>query len=349
MKIIAFRADGGQNIGMGHVMRCLSLAKEFRRNRHKVYFLSKLEKGIEKIEEENFEVIQLNDRKMENTNGFNYGNVDELDGEVEEIVKAIKKYKIELFFIDTYNITEEYFLKIKPHVRKLGYIDDLNKFVYPVDILINGNITAEYMEYKKYSEQQIMLLGPKYNLIRDEFRNLPERDIKEEVKEIMITTGGSDPYNMSIKIVNMILQDEELKHLTINIIVGNGFKNKEELKIISNKNENVILYENVKCMSKIMLKSDITISAGGSTLYELCTCGTPVLAFIMADNQEFIVKKMNELGYIKSIGWYKELNSKVLTLAVKSLVKDFDLRKKLSIRGRNLIDAKGVQRIVSFF
>jgi len=55
--------------------------------------------------------------------------------------------------------------------------DDLNKFVYPVDVLINGNITAPALNYAKYSDDELMLLGLKYNLIRDEFKNLPERII----------------------------------------------------------------------------------------------------------------------------------------------------------------------------
>lgn len=346
MHSVAFRADGGLNIGMGHIMRSLSLAKEFRRNGYKVFFISKYKGGIEKIKEENFDVIQLKHREIENTTGFNYGNPEELDKEAEEINSIIKLYKIDLLFIDTYNVTKEYFLKIKPHVKKLGYIDDLNKFVYPVDILVNGNITAEYMNYKKYSEDEIMLLGPKYNLIRDEFRNLPERIVKEEVEEIMITTGGSDPHNMSVKLLNMILQDKELKNLKINVIVGNSFTNKEELKNISRENKNVILHENVKYMSRIMLRSDIAISSGGSTLYELCACGTPTLAFIYADNQEFIVKKMDELGYVKSLGLYNKLKAEKVLKKIHLIKDDFNLRINYIKKQQLLVDGMGTSRIV---
>ncbi|WP_206707704.1 UDP-2,4-diacetamido-2,4,6-trideoxy-beta-L-altropyranose hydrolase [Koleobacter methoxysyntrophicus] len=342
MNKIGFRVDAGPNIGFGHIMRCLSLAVEFRKQGYEVYFLSKMKDGIVKIKESGFNVIQLNYKKTTDLKEGLY----ELQREAKEIIYAIKEYGLDLLFIDSYNVTEEYFLEIKPHVKKIGYIDDLNKFVYPVDILINGNIAAEYMDYKKYSEDEVMLLGPKYNLLREEFRNLPDKVINEEVKEIMITTGGSDPYNMSYKILKMILDDEELKDLTINVIIGNGFSNKEELRKIKEKNKNVILHENIKEISEIMLKSDIAISAGGSTLYELCACGTPTLAFIMADNQEFIVKKMDELGYLKSLGWYYNLDDKKLLKLIKTFIKDYSLRIKLKNKGRSLINAKGVVRIV---
>ncbi|WIF93901.1 UDP-2,4-diacetamido-2,4,6-trideoxy-beta-L-altropyranose hydrolase [Caminicella sporogenes] len=349
MKMIAFRADGGLNIGMGHIMRSLSLAKEFRKNGYKVYFISKYRGGIEKIKEENFDVIQLKLREIKNTTGFNYGNPKELDKEADEIISIIKLYNIDLLFIDTYNVTEEYFLKIKQHVKKLGYIDDLNKFVYPVDILINGNITAEYMDYKKYSEDEIMLLGPKYNLIRDEFRNLPKRKIKEKVEEIMITTGGSDPHNMSSRILNWLLNDKELKKLKINVIVGSGFNNKEELRKISQIYNNVILHENVKRISEIMLKSDIAISTGGSTLYELCACGTPTLAFIYADNQEFIVEKMDESGYVKNLGWYDKLQKEYLINNLKEYMYNFYEKENIYKIQKKLVDGKGVERIFKAF
>jgi len=202
------------------------------------------------------------------------------------------------------------------------------------------------MDYKKYSVDEIMLLGPKYNLIRDEFKNLPVRKNREKVEEIMVTTGGLDPHNMSVKLLNMILQDKELRNLNINVIVGNSFTNKEELRKISKENKNVILHENVKFMSKIMIKSDIAISSGGSTLYELCACGTPTLAFIYADNQEFIVKKMDELGYVISLGWYDAINNQQLLDKIKKIKNNVNIRQKYLLNQKLLVDGDGVKRII---
>jgi UDP-2,4-diacetamido-2,4,6-trideoxy-beta-L-altropyranose hydrolase len=165
---VGIRADGGKNIGMGHIMRCLSLARAFQRNGHKVYFFSKSDGGIEKITSENFEVIQLPSVEQE-TEGLFYDNSANLIDEAKEVITLYYKYQIDILLIDTYNISEEYFLTLKRHVGKLVYIDDVNKFSYPVDIVINGNITGEYMGYEKYDENQVLLLGPQYNMIRDEF------------------------------------------------------------------------------------------------------------------------------------------------------------------------------------
>lgn len=346
MKVIAIRVDGSPNIGMGHIMRCLTLAKIFKKNDYKVYFISRYKLGIDRIKEEGFEVLKIKGDEEFSSNEFSCENFLILDEEVKQLIDIVKEYNIKKLIIDSYNVTEEYFFNIKEAVEKLIYIDDLNKFIYPVDVLLNGNITSEYMDYKKYSEDEIMLLGTNYNIIREEYRNLPDKEIRKEVKEIMITTGSSDPHNMTSKILHMIISDNQINTLTVNVVVGSGFNNKDELAEMSKKYENISLYYNPSKMSEIMLKSDVAISAGGSTLYELCACGTPTLAFIYVDNQEFLVKKMNELSYIKSLGWYDKLNSQILNNEIKKIIYNNKLRRDISKTQRNLINANNLGKLI---
>lgn len=333
LKRVAIRADGGTDIGMGHIMRSLSLAKQFKKAGYKVYFLTKHKNGIEKIKSEGFKFIQL---KSDNS----------LDTETQELIDILSKGSINLLIIDSYNVNRKYFLSLKQNVDRLAYIDDLNKFVYPVDILINGNITAEYMNYTKYADNELMLLGARYNLIREEFKNIHERHINRDVSEIMVTTGGGDPYNLSCKITEIMLSCRVFDKVRINIVIGNAFTNRHYLRYLKERYKNIFLYENVKHMSSIMLRSDIAISAGGSTLYELCACGTPTLAFIMADNQEFIVNKMDELGYVKSLGWHRKINSSKVINKTIELIYDYNLRKFMSKKGQALVDGNGAKRIV---
>lgn len=342
---IGIRADACRNIGFGHVMRCLSLAKAFREKGCIVYFISRYEEGFIKIREHMFEVIRLENIAKAMNIKHSYNDMSGLEEEAENIVNIVKSYNLDVLFIDTYRVNPEYFLKIKPHVKKLAYIDDINQFIYPVDILVNGNITGEYLGYTKYSEEEILLLGPEYNLIRDEFAHIPLRTINKEPKEIMITTGGTDPYHLSDRILGMLLADEELRQLRINVVVGSAFDDRKQLREISRENGNVVLYENVKRMSEVMLRSDVAVSAGGSTLYELCACGTPGLAFIMADNQQGIVEKMDELGYIQSLGWYNAFTEGEFINNVKALCGDYERRAALSGKMQCLVDGRGARRV----
>lgn len=356
MLSVAFRVDGGKNVGMGHIMRCLSLANAFRRDGHKVYFFSKADEGIEIIQNEKFDVDSL-PSVAQNTEGFFYGSPAELITEAEAVVSRLYSQQIDVLIVDTYNVTNEYFQLLKPHVKKLAYIDDINKFSYAVDIIVNGNITGKYLGYRQYDGQPLVLLGPSYNMIRNEFQSLPVRNMRKQVAEIMITTGGADPYNLTDKLLAILLHNEQLKVLRMNVLVGSGFTNIEHLINISQKHDNVVLYANSAVaanlpaitysnISDIMLRSDLAISAGGSTLYEFAACGTPVLVFVLADNQEFIVQKMDELGYIQSLGWYNQLDDSQVVSALLNLMSNLEKRQEMSCKGQRLVDGRGTERIV---
>lgn len=335
---IAIRADGSPEIGMGHIMRCLSLAKAFKKAGCTVCFLSKYHEGIHKIEQEGFQAVKVD-------TGTDFPDID---SEAGLIVNQIVKDRVDLLIVDTYHISEKYFLDIKPYLKKLVYIDDVNEFVYPVDILINGNITGEYMEYRKYDEDEQMLLGPQFNLIREEFKGLPKRKVNKNVKEIMITTGGSDPFHLCPRMVQSILDKDEFKKLKVNVVIGSLFSKelKNCLYRIRDNHSNIILNENVKYMSEIMLKSDVAVSAGGSTLYELCACGTPTLAVIIAGNQEFLVTKMEKLNYIESLGWYHHLDNRIFADKLKAFAENYERRKDYCDRMQELVDGNGAERVV---
>lgn len=339
---VAIRADGGAGIGMGHVMRCLSLARVFKDNGHEVYFFSKLIDGIDVIESQGFSVVRLNNTVLEN--------------EVYDVIDLLKEYMIDILIVDSYKVNESYFISLRKNVDKLVYIDDENKIDIPANVVINGNLTAEYLGYSKYDTTQILLLGTEYNLIRDEFKDMPARIVKENVESVMITTGGSDNFSLTKKFLDMLLQADQFSNLRCNILVGSGFTNVDELIALSKihtrirlfSNQSVNIYTGIRYSSVVdlMLNSDVAISAGGSTLYELTACGTPTLAFILAENQRFLVEKMAELEYIVNLGWHDELNQKVFVDALCLLINDYKKRIAMSRKGKSLVDTRGAERIV---
>jgi UDP-2,4-diacetamido-2,4,6-trideoxy-beta-L-altropyranose hydrolase len=347
---ILFRADGSPNIGMGHIIRCLSLANEFRKQGCKVKFISRYSEGIEKIKECKFDVIELNleDVKSSYCQSLekNDGNKDHLSMEGVIISNIADIEKPDLLIVDSYNVTYDYLNNLKQKIRRLAYIDDINAFDYPVDVLINGNITGAFLNYNRHNDEELMLLGIEYNLIGEEFKNLNKRALRSKVKNIMITTGGADKYNFTAKLLEMLIENEINKNMTLKVIIGPSFTNKDELYELAMSQSNIILYENVKRMSEIMQDSDIAISSGGSTLYELCACGTPTLSFILADNQYDLVKKLDELGYVINLGWYNEIHQQDLIHQLNTLCNNYEQRSAISNHMQLLVDGNGTRRIV---
>lgn len=313
MKII-IRADGGEQIGFGHIMRTLVLAEEISKKNTVTYVCSDKKiynSGVELLRSRNIKVKVISE-----------------DNEVKDILNI----EADIIIVDKYNISVEYLYKLRKKF-KLVYIDDNNELpYYDVDVLINQNIYAKDFNYNINQNAKI-LLGEKYVMLRDEFRDNCKvcNTINSKVDNIFVSIGGSDDNNLTEDIIK-VLKDLDIK---LHIIVGPGFIYNDRLK--KYESYKVRLYYNA-IMSNVMNKCDIAISSSGSTLYELCTLGIPTLGFVVAENQRTCAEYMHKLGVIKMI----TLNN------LKSVMEGFDYNARRIMKNnmKNLIDGQGVHRII---
>lgn len=315
--------EGSSNIGFGHVTRCLSLYQAFE------------EKGIRPklIINGDSSIIDL----VKNTD-FELANWLENSKDIlNELNKA------DIVIIDSYLANESFYKNISKVVEIPVYIDDNKRIDYPRGIVINGNIHAESLNYPR-RKGIIYLLGTKYIPLRKEFWNVPEKEIRKEIKSVMITFGGDDIRNMTPKVLKLLV--ENYPELEKNVIIGKGFRNVEEIKKVCDKNTNLIYYPDAEKMKQVMLDSDIAISAGGQTLYELARVGVPTITIAVADNQLKSVKEWEKVDFVEYAGWWEEYFTlkKIKTYFKKFLKRNIRLEK--SIIGKKFVDGKGAKRIV---
>ena len=328
------RTDGNAEIGTGHVMRCLSVAKAYSKSGGDCVFITADTKMKALIEEKGFPVTCLD------------SVWNDLDKETDKMEQLINERKIERLFIDSYFVTPDYLSRLNA-LTYLQYLDDMDAFIYPCSELINYNVYAVKLDYPSRYPGTKLKIGPKYAPLRDEFLNLPPRQINETVKSILITSGGNDPWNVSGQIVKLIKQQPSLSHLHINIVVGRFNKHNEELDAHSKEYSGITLHQNINDISLLMCRSDIAISAGGSTLYELSACGTPTIVFSMAENQVLNASAFGE-GYMLYCGDIRDGEEKCINGIMQNLEKlskDYNLRQELSNKCHELVDGHGALRI----
>lgn len=346
---IGIRADGGTEIGMGHIMRTLVLAKELKKQNDHVFYVCKIDllsklaydielynKSFNKIEELDISTRYKAGIQKVILEGFKVYFVRE-----NHLLEDISKIPLDFLITDSYDVDENYFNKTKDMFNKTAYIDDMNLYRFNVDFLLNQNVDAGDFKYRVNSNTKL-ILGTKYVMLREEFRNLSSKNIKTKINDIMLTVGGSDPFHLTDKILSWV---KDLDY-NFHVVVGASFEHIEYLKRYENNKTK--FYYNAN-MHNIMEKCDIAISACGSTLYELAACGVPTIGIVIADNQLGIAKKLNNIGIIKSLGWYDKLDRKNFIYDLNELASNRDLRKMISEKSRNIVDGKGVERIVSIF
>ncbi len=255
-------------------MRCLSIADALSELGEDVVFFTSDDSAADLIKNRGFKAVLINSKW------------DHKDEEIDDLIRELDIYKPRIMLVDSYQVTENYLRRLHEVVR-LVYIDDLNAFDYPVDLIINYSIYAEEVDYPKNMD---CLLGTKYAPLRKQF-DLPDEVIdkalerRHVIKRILVTTGASDPYHAAERIISGIMNEPGLRDYKISVVKGKYWENFREDAIKDSQSNRVEFYENVENMAELMLGSTLAVSAGGSTLYELCACLVPTVTFSYADNQ----------------------------------------------------------------
>ena len=228
-------------------------------------------------------------------------------------------------------------------------MDDIYAFSYPVDMLINYNIYGEEMGYEKdaaFADTKI-LLGTEYVPLREEF-SAAEQQRTAADGGILITTGGSDSFNLAGQLLMEAMKYDALKEKEYHVVSGSLNPHIGELQALAQKHENIHIHCNVTNMAELMAESEVALSAGGSTLYELCAMGVPVIAFSFAENQERLVQTFVKRGIAQYGGNYRTDGNKMIqnTIAgLETLLEDENLRTEYRKKARTLVDGKGADRI----
>ncbi|MBE5953787.1 MAG: UDP-2,4-diacetamido-2,4,6-trideoxy-beta-L-altropyranose hydrolase [Lachnospiraceae bacterium] len=336
---ICIRVDGNEIIATGHVMRCLSIAHQIKNNGEAVEFVVADNRPTSIIEENGFNCYVL---------GTTW---DDMDTEIQKFSEYIKRNNIDTVLIDSYFVTENYLASISKQA-KVCYIDDLDKFIYPVHTLINYGLQCDRdyeRRYEAVGSNTKFLLGGKYAPLREEFSCVPY-EVRENVEKVLITTGGTDQLNMAYKLAEKLVSENTFKNIEFHIIVGRFNGNKDNLKILGNARESIVLHEKVTNMSYWMRKCDVAISAAGTTTFELSACGIPSICFEVADNQVG-ARLWEQGGYMIYAGNAYMEQEKCIGACIKGLLKlqgDYNFRKNMSHKMQGLVDGLGASRIADY-
>ena len=339
---IVFRVDSSTEMGVGHLMRCLTLAGEFQNKNHKVTFICRELQGniINLIRHKVISLLVNSDFWSDDLYLGLLGVTQEQDA--EQVIKVIPK-NTDLLIVDNYALDEMWHKKLRQYTDKIIVIDDLANKKFDCDILLNQNLGSQVESYKgKVPNNCELLLGCDYALLRPEFKKLRERALEKRkntknIKNILISMGGSDIKNITYDILQQLDSN-------FNVVVVLGSTSPHNAMIENYvKNKNIKVIVNAKNMAELMLEADLSIGASGSTNWERLCLGLPSLIFTVAENQIKFSKILDELGLIKLLGHVGD--GKVVDMVKKSILSIDDLS-AWSERCFNSCSCDGASKVV---
>jgi UDP-2,4-diacetamido-2,4,6-trideoxy-beta-L-altropyranose hydrolase len=323
---LIIRADANSAIGVGHVMRCIALAQRWH---GQVQFVSGCTAGT---------LTQLI-----RSQGFEFHYVADSHTGWDSIATIALRSSAQAIVFDGYDFNAADFHRASSLGLTVVAIDDnAHLSEYPVDILVNQNPYAASLSYKTPRETT-RLLGSEFALVRREFADAATyRDSVGETPTVLVTMGGSDPANVTPVIIEAI---KRIRGVSVVIVAGVANPATEQLLRMIGGNPRITLEPSVLDMSRLMTKADIVITAAGSTCWECCCLGAPMLTVVTAENQCKNAEFLASANACVNLGWHEDLTVDAIVEKLEMLLADSEVRSRISSNGKQLVDGKGASRV----
>lgn len=300
-KKIVFRADGYKALGMGHIYHCLTLA--YHMTGHEIMFVTNknFHEGYEKLKDSFLPVHTI-----------------EKDADFYEFLENSRP---DIVVNDCLNTTKEYVLKIKSLVKKVVTIEDLGEGALYADAVIN----ALYPIGSPYPNHYV---GAKYACLRDEFLIQAPKPFSEQVNNLLVMFGGTDPLDLTRRIYRMAEKCRlENPRMEIHFVIGNGYclHNKE---IRSREKENIYVHSDIANVAEYMAQADLAFTSQGRTVFELATMGVPAIVLAQNEREQMHTFAQMEHGFL-NLGLGSSVSEDTILSTFHWLVHTPQIRKEM--------------------
>jgi len=332
MKIV-FRCDSSPDIGLGHVIRCLAVAKELQENNN---FIFTSMKGATNsyIQNANFEIFLKENDEAEETFLTRISAVLKPD-----VIAIDKKYPYQSTFLNR--------LKQNKSKIKIIMIDNICEGMSAADEVIFPAAHLDKNLLRKYlSQEQInhVKTGPEYVILRDEILALKDQ-VHHNIHtppNIVVTTGGTDPEGVLLRLIPWL--KEMNLDANVMLLVGQAFKFKDELDDLIDD-----LPDNFSVMPyslQELIKGDLVICTFGVSIYEMIYLQIPTICIshsLENANGARILKE--RYGVIEDMGYVDNIDPGMLFMTISRLLTDEIYFMNMIEHCEELLDGKGAKHV----
>lgn len=292
---VAIRADASFEIGTGHVMRCLTLARTLRRLGADVVFICREEDGhlCSVIESANFRCKRL----PKSPAGW------ETDARLTRTAIESDGGNARLLVVDHYMLDIAWESNLRPIVDRIFVIDDLANRSHDCDLLLDQNLHD--VPHARYSglipKRAKLFLGPRYALLRPEFDAADAVPRSKGLRRMLVFLGGVDPTNESLKLVRA-LRAMGTGAPDTDLVLGPANPHFESVLTATRGMDCMNVLRQTEDMARLMRDADLGLGTCGVAAWERCRVGLPSLVVVSADNQRDDARILHSLGAVRNLG-----------------------------------------------
>ena len=316
-KRIAIVVNANEEIGTSYIDRCLAIASKLVF--HEVLFL------IDEHHQMGVDIVS----------GCNYSY--RVYEDLGDLFTILKEFGTHIVINDIQDTSEEYISSLKQEGYFVVNFEDLGVGGDLADVVFDDLYEHDLAERNVFTSH-------KYFILKDEFYYQPAKIITNDVKRVLITFGERDPHNFTEMVIQAILATNYEGR--IDVVVGRGYGNLEELISRYESNPLIQIYQNVSNISEFMFKSDIIFTSASKSIYEICSIGIPTVCLCKDSREESHAFVTRNNGFINmGLGEFIE-KQELIDIFIK-LVNDFELRMDMHEKMRSIDLRYGFENMVS--
>ena len=316
---LAIRADGGEGIGAGHIIRCVALADAWQRHGGDVeWFCRPLPPMLTEL------IAGRGITIRDASSGW------------PPLEAWARDHRGGWVCVDGYDFQDGPVRLRAAGARVLVVADDARWGRYECDALLNPVIGAERLAYD-VPPGTLTMLGSRFCLLRREFLELAPQPPRTQAARVFVSFGGHDAHALSARVGPLLAR--HLPSLRVDIAAG-------VMRDAVAAAEPAIVVHRGTDLGVVMQRADVAVVAAGSVCWELAYLGVPLVTIVVADNQEPIARALDDAGLARSLGWFDKIRDEQVVDAVRALCDSYEPRRAMSERARQLIDGRGGDRAV---
>ena len=348
---VAFRVDASRAIGIGHLMRCLTLADSLKSDGARTRFVARhLPPSLHSLlHSKGHELALLDGLAAEPLDDVPHarflGTSQRQDASNTRAALADGAW--DWVVVDHYGIDARWESALRGSVRHVMAIDDVADRAHDCDVLLDQNLYSDMASrYEGKAPQRCsMLLGPSHALVREEFREWRARIRPRTgpVRRLLVFFGGIDPCNFTGKALRA-LERIGGTDLIVDVVIGAEHADRAEIEAAC-ETRGYRCYIQTSRMAELMAAADLALGAGGSASWERCCVGLAVVSVAFADNQFDIADALDAVGASMFVGDESTATQERIETAVASLLADNERLSRMSAKAYSLVDGRGCERV----
>jgi spore coat polysaccharide biosynthesis predicted glycosyltransferase SpsG/CMP-N-acetylneuraminic acid synthetase len=288
-KHVVFRVEGHDEIGLGHVYRCLTLADHMLS--HDVTFVvsARSDLALKMLASRFYEVVEF------------AGPDDEIE--------AIRSCGPDVVVNDILDTSAEYVRALKNLGVRVVNLEDQGSGRQEADAVINAMYGS--------SESANVHSGLDYVCLRDEFYACRPIRIRRSVQNLLVLFGGTDPSGLTVRVVEWLQRMGYGGEVTV--ITGPGYPAAGELERRCAGAGNIRVVSDTRIISKYMGEADLAVTSAGRAIFELAYLGVPMIVACQNEREQAHVMARDSRGVV-NLGLGRDVSYEVFRRELSRLL-----------------------------